>query len=1416
LPSFVLSAGYLALILASPNAGAQVNVWTYHNNNFRTGANTNETILNLTNVNSTSFGRLFTNMVDGCVYAQPLYVPGVAIPRQGTHNILIIATEHNTVYAFDADVPVTRGGLLWMTNLGPSAVTSIPGGYSEQNFGTRYPSGSGYYTDIIPEVGITGTPVIDTNTGTLYVDAFTGIVGATTNYFHTIHALNITNGSEQSFSPVVVTASVAGTGVDSSGGKVTFNPKQENERPALTLAGGIVYFACAGYADTDPYHGWVIGFNATNLVQMTNYVFCTDPNASTATFGSHAAEAGIWMGGGGLAVDSNTNLYFEVGNGSFSATNNSGNVDFGDSFMKLSTTNGLKVADYFAPWDQASFQANDTDVGSGGLVLLPDQPGAFPHELLGAGKEGEIYLINRDQMTTNNGHFDSTNFYDFVVQTNIGMIKPSFDTPAYFNNRIYYGAEGDSMKIFLVTNGLLSTTAVSTSSKTFPNKGSTPSVSANGTNNGIVWALQMPSIALGAAGTLVAYNATNFTTELYNSTQAAGNRDQLGAGVKFAVPTVADGEVFVGSSNSVSVFGMLAGTFSFGAVAYSVKETITNLTITVNRVGGTNGAVQVSYATVAGGTAQNGVDYTSVSGALNWTNGETASKSFSVPVLGNYQARSNVTVNLALSSPTNIASALGTQPTALLTINMATPIVSVALTATAITYGQTLASSTPSELFTNGAGATVPGTLSFVNPAQMPKAGITNVPVIFTPTDAADYSTVTNLVGVTVNLATPIVSVALTATVITYGQTLSGSTPSESFTNTAGITVPGTLSFVNPTQVPKAGITNVPVIFTPTDTADYNTVTNTVGVTVNLATPILSVALTATAITFGQTLASSTPSEAFTNTAGVTVPGTLAFVNPSQVAKAGITNVPVIFTPTDAADYSTVTNLVGVTVNLATPIVSVALTATAITYGQTLASSTPSESFTNAVGVAVPGTLTFVNPAQVPKAGITNVPVIFTPTDTADYNMVTNTVAVTVTKTPPLLSGTLTATAITYGQTLASSTPSESFTNAAGVAVPGTLAFVNPAQVPKAGTTNVPVIFTPTDAVDYNTVTNTVGVTVNMATPIVSVALTATAITYGQTLASSTPSESFTNGAGVTVPGTLAFVNPAQVPKAGITNVPVIFTPTDTADYNRVTNTVGVMVNRITLNFTGLISLTNNYGVTNIILTGELSGSGPVYPASGEIVSATINSIAVNGTQTNSTGGFWINYNDPSLATDNASNSPYTITYAYAGNAGTGLASASDSSTSLTIIQLPYDTWKLAYFGTNANNPAIAGNSADPEHDGIVNLLAYAYAFNPLVANTNPFTASLAGKQFQLHFPRNTSASDITLIVQASTNLTAWSNLMTYAAASGWVTNTAGTTVAESPTNGVPPTQHVNVTVTSSTNVMVNAKDQFLRLEVHP
>jgi hypothetical protein len=542
----LFAVGLAALLTVHP-ANAQV-VWTYHNNNQRTGANLSETILTPANVNTNTFGKLFSYAVDGMVYAQPLYVPGVNIQGQ-LHNVVFIATEHNSVYAFDADNAGAGGGLLWQTNLGTSAVTTTAN-FTNTDFGTR---NNGAYTDLVPEVGITGTPVIDTNSGTIYLDAFTHEGG---NYFHRLHALSITNGMERNFSPVVVAASIPGIGAGSSGGRLAFNAVQQIQRAALTLAGGVVYAAYAGYADTNPYHGWVLGFDATNLLQLTNYIFNTTPNSTGAPFGSDAGEGGIWMGNGGLAADDSTNLFFQSGNGSFNATNGFGGTEYGDSFIKLSTANHLAVADYFTPYNQALMASIDLDLGSGGTMLLPDQPGPFPHLLVGAGKQGTIYLLDRDLMTTNGGHYDATNTIDFVLQSLPGAIGMCFDTPAYFNGKIYYAGSGDTMKIFSVSNGQFSPASpISSSSRTFGFPGATPSISANGTSNGIVWCIQYVKTNIAV---LAACNATNLSTELYNSSQALGGRDQLTNGVKFAVPTIANGKVFVGGSNSVSVFGLFA------------------------------------------------------------------------------------------------------------------------------------------------------------------------------------------------------------------------------------------------------------------------------------------------------------------------------------------------------------------------------------------------------------------------------------------------------------------------------------------------------------------------------------------------------------------------------------------------------------------------------------------------------------------------------------------------------------------------------------------------------------------------------------------------------------------------------------------------------------------------------------------
>ncbi|MGO8701807.1 MAG: chitobiase/beta-hexosaminidase C-terminal domain-containing protein [Limisphaerales bacterium] len=528
-------------VLPPPNAAA-LNVLTYHNDNTRQGANTNEVLLTLANVNVTNFGRLMTYPVDGYIYTQPLYVANLVTPGQGTHNAVFVATEHNSVYAFDADNNTgTNAGLLWQTNLGTSALSS------NHEFGGRYHGGD--YTDIVPEVGITGTPVIDLASGTLFVDVRTRLVGATTKYYHSIHALNLTNGAEQPYSPVIVTNSVPGKGVDNIGGVVRFNPLQENQRPGLTLAGGMLYVAYGSFADTDPYHGWVIGFNATNLQTSASYVFNTTPNATVAAFGANAGEGALWMGGNGLCVDDNTNLYFETANGSFSA--NTGGGDYSDSFVRLSTTNGLKVADYFTPYNQLSLAEADEDLGSGGPILLPDATGsaAHPHLIVGAGKEGTLHLVDRDNM----GHYNSANDSQ-IVQEVPGAIGSAFSTPAYFNHQIYYQGVGDVTKGFLISNGVIKATPLSQAATSFSALGGTPSISANGASNGIVWTIQSDAFASSGPAVLHAYNATNLAQELYNSSQNAA-RDNPGGAIQMTTPTVVNGKVFVGAQYALSIFG---------------------------------------------------------------------------------------------------------------------------------------------------------------------------------------------------------------------------------------------------------------------------------------------------------------------------------------------------------------------------------------------------------------------------------------------------------------------------------------------------------------------------------------------------------------------------------------------------------------------------------------------------------------------------------------------------------------------------------------------------------------------------------------------------------------------------------------------------------------------------------------------
>jgi uncharacterized protein (TIGR03437 family) len=500
-------------------AQAQVSVTTYRNNLARTGANLEERVLTPANVNPGAFGKLFSLPVDGQVYAQPLYLPSLNIPGKGVRNAVFVATEHDSVYAFDAD---SAAAPLWQINFTDAAAGETTVSVADV---LGCPS-------IAPELGITGTPVIDPSTRTLYVVASTIRNGT---FYHRLHALDAATGAERPGSPVVIDASAPGTGDGFSQTTVQFHPYLYKNRAGLLLLNGIVYTAWTSHCDTGSYHGWLIGYDAADLQPAA--IYNDSPNAF---------QGSLWMGGAAPAADADGNIYVISGNGVFDG--DTGGSDLGDSFIKLSSAVGLSIADYFTPFNQLSLSRGDIDLGSSGALLLPDEAGnaTHPHLVVSAGKEGRIYLLDRDQM----GHFHPGSDSQ-IVQSIAGAIGPLYGGAAYFNHTLYFAGAGDSLKAFAISDAHLTTSPISQSPESFGELGSAPAVSANGSANGIVWV-----VGSGAGGGLHAYDASNLANELYNS-QMNATRDALGSFVKFSVPTVANGKVYVGTSNSLTVFGLL-------------------------------------------------------------------------------------------------------------------------------------------------------------------------------------------------------------------------------------------------------------------------------------------------------------------------------------------------------------------------------------------------------------------------------------------------------------------------------------------------------------------------------------------------------------------------------------------------------------------------------------------------------------------------------------------------------------------------------------------------------------------------------------------------------------------------------------------------------------------------------------------
>jgi hypothetical protein len=503
---------------------ARHDVLTYHNDIGRTGQTLNETILTPANVNATSFGKVDFFTVDGKVDAQPLFVEALAIAG-GTHNVLVVVTEHDSVYALDAD----SGAQLWqVSTLGSGETPSDDRGCGQ----------------ITKEIGITSTPVIDRSRGahgTIYLVAMSKDTNG--GYHQRVHALDLASGAELLNGPTEVSATYPGSGSNSFNGSVLFAPSLYAERAALLQIGGVIYTTWTSHCDAGAYTGWIMACSADTLQQTS--VLNVTPNG---------AGGAIWMSGAGPASDGSS-IYLLGGNGTFdtslTASGFPAQGNFGNSYLKLRAAGGLAVADYFAMSNTVAESNADEDLGSGGAIVLPDVTdanGAVQHLTLGTGKDDIIYVLNRDSM----GKFNaaSNNIYQEIQGTLRGG---EFGMPAYFNGRIYFGSVGDNLKAFTVTNARLSTAPTTQTTMTFAYPGTTPSISANGSANGIVWAAENGTIAA-----LHAFDPANLAVELYNSNQK-GTRDQFGAGNKFITPMIANGKVYVGTTNGVAVFGLLKG-----------------------------------------------------------------------------------------------------------------------------------------------------------------------------------------------------------------------------------------------------------------------------------------------------------------------------------------------------------------------------------------------------------------------------------------------------------------------------------------------------------------------------------------------------------------------------------------------------------------------------------------------------------------------------------------------------------------------------------------------------------------------------------------------------------------------------------------------------------------------------------------
>jgi hypothetical protein len=933
---------------------AQVSVLTQRGDISRSGVNSSETVLTPANVNSTQFGKLFAQTIDGYAYAQPLYMPNVTI-NGVTHNVLFVVTEHDSVYAFDADSNTGANTLpLWQITLLDSAHGAAPGASTVPNQDTD----SG---DLVPEIGITSTPVIDPSTGTIYVEGKTNENGG---YVQRLHALDITTGAEKFGGPAVLAASVPGTGNGSSGGVLNFDPLWQLQRTGLLLLNGIIYMGFGSHGDMGPWHGWILAYNAATLQQTG--AFCTSANGT---------GAGIWSAGEGMVADVTDpvnhpygRLFVPTGNGSFNAATPYTNaMSYGDTVIAFDLTNGaLTVTDSFTPFNQDNLSSEDQDVASGGALILPDQTTGPKHLLIQVGKQGTIYVINRDNL----GGFNAST--DNVVEEVTGQTNGLWSTPTFFNNGIYMWGTNDDMKAFSFENGVLTNGHFTSSNESAGYPGPTTVASSNGTTNGIIWTIEAdtdPEI-------LRAYDPTDLDNLLYASNQNAA-RDNPGPHVKFVVPTIANGKVYVASQTLLNVYGLLpvpAATPSIApgseSFANSVQVTLTDATdgasIFYTTDGSTPTGASTHYTAPFTLTATTTVNViatatgslpSAVATATFTLDAPAAAPTFS-PAPGTYAAAQHVTLSDTSSGASIYYTTNGTTPTtssthytggitvsatttieaiatatnlsnsavATGTFTIETPAATPTFSPAAGTYSSaqqvTISDTTPgSSIFYTTNGAT-PTTFSTPYTGAITVGATTTIKAIATATGSLTSAVATATYTINIPAAAPTFSPAAGTYATAQQVTLSDATSGASIFYTTNGSTPTTSSTKYSAAIPVSATTTINAIATATGFVESPVATATYTIETPAATPTFTPAAGTYATAQQVTISDSTSGAAIFYTTNGTTPTTSSTPYAGAITVSATTTIKAIATAAGSLTSAVASATYTIETPAATPVFS--------------------------------------------------------------------------------------------------------------------------------------------------------------------------------------------------------------------------------------------------------------------------------------------------------------------------------------------------------------------------------------------------------------------------------------------------------------------------------------------------------------